>query len=88
MNRIIKILWIAFFLSLANLVFVIKTFGQDSVVLKVKSSYKIKDTTFYIFKIVSTGEKVFSKCVCKEFRKRGEKVKVARRDLKFIKQDL
>lgn len=67
--------------------FSLKSYSQDSVTLKVTWSKKVKDTVYYIFKM-PTGEKVKSFCVCKEEKKRGEKVRVAVKDLEFIKQDL
>lgn len=63
-------------------------FGQqDSVTLKVLRSDTRKDTTWYLFKIMETGEKVFSKCVCKEKKPKGTMIRRAVKDMEFIKDE-
>lgn len=60
---------------------------QDSVMLKVLKTATIKDTTWYLFKIIETGEKVFSKCVCVDKKKKGDVIRRAVKDLEFIKPE-
>lgn len=61
-----------------------KAHGQDSVQLKVTWSKRVGNTTHYIFKMPS-GEKVKSTCECKELRRKGEIVIIAKKDIEFIK---
>jgi len=55
---------------------------NDSIELKVQWSKKIGNKSYYIFKLPS-GEKVRSVCTCKELRRKGTVVKVAKNDLIF-----
>lgn len=64
----------------------LKSFSQDSVELKVVWSKKVGNKVYYIFKM--EGEKVKSVCECEVKRKKGDKVKIARKDIEFIKPDL
>lgn len=65
----------------------VKTFSQDSVSLKVTWSKKIKDSVYYVFKIIETGESVRSVCCCEQ-RKKGTIIRKANKDLEFIKSEL
>lgn len=68
------------------ILFALKSFSQDSVELKVVWSKKVGSKVYYVFKM--GNEKVKSVCECKERKRKGETVRVARKDILFIKNDL